>query len=1611
MQLCSSCGEPGAFSRKRNEYFCANCEAWFHSDVLATTAEIGNSTVRVFLSYGHDLACEELVRRLESDLKVHGYDVWIDKKRIEFGDDWRREITDGLRTTSHVLAFLSKHSTRKPGVCRQELAIALGPLSGHVYTVLVEPLSEVTPPLVISHLQWLDMQHWQSLKVTNPDAYEELYRESLVKIINVIEQNIPFSGEIEELRHWLQPLDCTSDMIAAEGKFTGRHWLLSGIGEGRSAFEDDAVVESAGEIECWRTSGSEQSIFWLAAEPGWGKSAVAARLAHAGRARVLAVHFCRHDMPERRDARQTVLNIAFQIASQLGEYRTLLVDQARHNMTLNDKNARELFNLLLANPLSHTIEGGRSSNDRHLIVLDALDETLDDNGYSELISLVASEFGKLPRWIGLLVTSRPEAPVMRQLGSFGVKLQIAADPRNLKDVQSYIEDWLTTLSLSLEKRDLALKAVITASASNFLYVRKLQEAVLCGAVDAEELMHPTMLPQGLSSLYERWFQNRFPCLKEYSRLQRPLLELLIAARESLPIGLAGKILAWDDYDLGMTIEPLGTLCSVHEGRIKFFHKSLRDWLANIEASGRNFYCSEDKGHKRMAEWQWSAYIAWKQAGASLFQGAGWETLGRHGETYTLSYLPSHLKACGRVEDRLQILMDFAFAMRRSAKGMLLAMLADYRSEEHSSNSAMQAWAHCILSQSHVLRRGTLEWPAHKILLQLAIEHANDSAITVAAEHWLQIGQCDWTWLRRKQRDLRFVTSHCHMTFEGHSKSTIAVLLLPERRMASISEDCSLRIWNLNSGNCENIFATTDSPYSAIIEWPQGKILAWSRAQLHVFNILDNHLEAILEGHAEDILGVSILSDGSLLSYSEDGNMLIWCATDFSRKGLLEGHVGNVQTPLFDSSGQLISWAKRSRIKGPDSTVRIWNLTQNKCISVLEHENQVFGVCVVGSSQLLTWIRDSKIFKWEIGQQGGMQVYDIHRARVCGIQILSNGSIISWDEDNTLLHWELEHPEAFTALTGHENKIEGVLELAGGRLLTWSMDNTLRIWEICSGKCIFVLLGHSHWIVEAGRLDDEYVFSRSADKSLRIWSLLDGTCHKLIEGNREWGGKATSMNIRTLDNSHLVCWTPSGNIARLFDVKNNFKEFQLIGHTGPILGFLSSENHELISWSDDCSLRLWSFDVSSQMLSANYSNTIIQAWNLGPALTAASYSDHSIRAWNKGELVCFPIGHDEVIKKIAQLAHGRIMSISLDKTIRIWDLSKAKCIAVFRGHTANIVNALELCNGMIVSWSVDCTLRVWEIETGQCIHVLFGHQRTIINVMALEPSGLISWSPDGTFRIWDETTGVSIAIIDAERDFSGSPGGVIQLSNGKLLLYASSGCMIFDQSNKSSDFIISGYTHNVIALDDCHYFLVGPNVLLQASEAGHKLIQTFSVTDSLWRPTILAVSKHEFVSIHTEVYRPYLNIIYFWNYNSCEFIRKLDFGTHNIRNVCVIHSQDGEQKILIHFRDDSLEVFNCMTGEREQYIESNWIEVMPINATAIANKDFLGCTSQGNWLFLELESRISGVELNKQLQLRWHAFDRWPLLLSANNEEIVVMDGLNVYELQAYKGAIPLKFGE
>lgn len=92
--------------------------------------------VKIFLNYGHD-ANAPLVEKIKEYWSKDSegntkHEVWIDTPEIKAGNDWRDSITNGIMHSDVVLAGLSQHSTRNPGVCRDKMSITIGVIGGDI---------------------------------------------------------------------------------------------------------------------------------------------------------------------------------------------------------------------------------------------------------------------------------------------------------------------------------------------------------------------------------------------------------------------------------------------------------------------------------------------------------------------------------------------------------------------------------------------------------------------------------------------------------------------------------------------------------------------------------------------------------------------------------------------------------------------------------------------------------------------------------------------------------------------------------------------------------------------------------------------------------------------------------------------------------------------------------------------------------------------------------------------------------------------------------------------------------------------------------------------------------------------------------------------------------------------------------------------------------------------------------------------------------------------------------------------------------------------------------------------------------------------------------------
>jgi len=324
---------------------------------------------KVFFSYGHDRHAH-LIQSIRDDLQENGFDIWMDDHGLKPKDHWSYEIESAIENSSEVVYFITPHSARRPdGYCLKELRYALD--SGKEITPIMLDFYKL--PIDINLLQWMDLQPLA-------DTYnEKVYNKFIYEISEVINGSKVLDGSEKQVNflQLLKPLDFSYDIKKHIGNFVGRKWLYEKV---------DSFINS------------DENIFWITAEAGFGKTAFSTYLM-TEHPNTVGIHFCDYKSKNRKDSKSVLRTLIYQLTTQVKEYKILLEDSYLEKLKdISTMTSMDILQELLIHPL-HKI----TVSEKYFFIIDALDEA-SENDNNELVNLVQM-FSDLPSWLKIKYSS------------------------------------------------------------------------------------------------------------------------------------------------------------------------------------------------------------------------------------------------------------------------------------------------------------------------------------------------------------------------------------------------------------------------------------------------------------------------------------------------------------------------------------------------------------------------------------------------------------------------------------------------------------------------------------------------------------------------------------------------------------------------------------------------------------------------------------------------------------------------------------------------------------------------------------------------------------------------------------------------------------------------------------------------------------------------------------------------------------------------------------------------------------------------------------------------------------------------------------------------------
>ncbi|MCA9124693.1 MAG: AAA family ATPase [Planctomycetaceae bacterium] len=743
------------------------------------------------------------------------------------------------------------------------------------------------------------------------------------------------------------------------------------------------------------------------------------------------------------------------------------------------------------------------------------------------------------------------------------------------------------------------------------------------------------------------------------------------------------------------------------------------------------------------------------------------------DAHALMELPNLLLALPDYEQLYDRLTDFAFPMRKAEVGLLESIPNDYtrlaKEGPLELRSQLEIWQDFFREKAHLLRRGIEDQTTHKILLQLALEHADDTPQTQAAEAWLAEDRCDWLRLQRVNRPPHASRTPCEYVLEGHTCGVGGAILLPNGGILSWPGDSTVH----------SIFGSELNDYT-----------------FRIWDDTTGGCRAALEGHTDLVNGALPLLNDRLLSWAADNTLRIWdCSTGVCQT-VIRGHT--VQGALSLPDERVLLWYL-------DKYPRILDTVGGKfCVFLDSRANEIDDAISLPDGQILSWSgRDMTLRIWDAESGKCRTVMKGHTAWVLGAILLPDGRVLSWSTDKTLRIWDATSGGCQTVMYGHTGSVSGAVSLPDGRVLSWSTDKTLRVWDTTCGECCAVLNGHTGGVSGVQFLSEHRFLSWAGgfwkghswvyDKTLRIWDVTTWNCLAVLDGQAN-----AISGVLTLPIGRILTWGRHEKSLWEFDASTGDCRAVLNGHTDCVEGTLAMRDGRILSWSRDKTLRIWKTSIAcDRVVLQGHADSVTGALSLTPSCTLTWSEDKSPQLWDVATGMCSAIlrGHTDGVCGALKLSDSQILSWSRDTTLRVWDTGSKDCHTILVGHRGWVVGAHILPARRILSWSTDDTLRIWDLVTGDCCAVLKGHKGTVRHALLLPTERILSWaSYDKHLRIWNSATGADGVILVGHTD---DVDGALSLPDGKILSWASKTMIVWDGTTGIVQAILKGHKEQIV----------------------------------------------------------------------------------------------------------------------------------------------------------------------------------------------------------------------
>lgn len=344
------------------------------------------------------------------------------------------------------------------------------------------------------------------------------------------------------------------------------------------------------------------------------------------------------------------------------------------------------------------------------------------------------------------------------------------------------------------------------------------------------------------------------------------------------------------------------------------------------------------------------------------------------------------------------------------------------------------------------------------------------------------------------------------TMKGHTSTVRSAKYSPDgEKIVSISDDKTIRIWDVDQNKKTNIIARTNIPvsYREFDINPNGKQVAtiFDDTTIWIINVETGEKNMMIKTKKKRFSHhpIAFSHDGkSIISTFDDHSIKEWTIQDGDVISTMNVDKYPAYFVNLSPNGKKVSAALMNAHLG------IWDIDKSIEGQTLNRHQTLNAVCFSpDEKQILLSSSNHNIDVISADTYEDIKSFIGHLNSVYFTSFSPDGRrIVSGSADNTLKLWDYESAKVIRTMIGHTNGIYHVsFSSDGNYIVSASADKTIRIWDAKTGACVHIIEGHSNAVSFASFTPDgRYIISASQDSTIRKWDF--PPLQELIDQTRE-----------------------------------------------------------------------------------------------------------------------------------------------------------------------------------------------------------------------------------------------------------------------------------------------------------------------------------------------------------------------------------------------------------------------------------------------------------------------------------------------------------------------------